>query len=335
MALSAALFASLVLQSGTPEVTAEEALRRSMERAPGFNVDAIIEQSASWNGNVIRSRLRRDAAGRSRTEVLSPLPMQGQVSVDDLKTWTTYFPDDGKMLIHPSPMTEADDLDLRMRLIRKNYRLEIDAKAVVAGRPALRVVATPVRAGLDTRRFYLDAATYASLKMETTNDAGVAPTFTVLRIEFPARFERSVFDAPRVDGARLDVAKPPVPLRDADDAENRLGFRPATPRYLPMGFRPQAGMTLWSFKGINPVRMRLTDGLVRLSVSQFRIPQGGLPPSRPGEEWRVARTVGDIRIDVRGDAPTAVREKILEAYASRLAARQKAQEPPDARKPKG
>ena len=332
MALSAVLFAALTLQAGG-EPSAEDALRRSMDRTSSVNIDAILVKSAPWGGNPVRLRLCRDASGRLRTEILSPVEMQGQISVDDGKTWTTYIPEDRKIRIHPSPMAEPDDLDFRMRLIRKNYRLEIDQKPTIAGRAAIRVVATPRSSTLETRRFYLDASNYVLLKTDMVSESGPDTVFlSVQRIEFPARFERGTFDPPQIDNARRDVAKPPLTLKDADDAERRVGFRPATPGRLPYGFRPQ-GLTLWDWGGITPVQVRLTDGLARLSVFQFRIPEGAKP--RPGDERKVAKTVGDIRIEVRGDAPQAVREKILDIYATYLARGQKAQDSGDGRKPKG
>ncbi len=332
MSLSAALFAALTLQTGAPEITAEEALRRSMERAPLVNVDAIIEQAAPWGGEVVRLRMWRDVQGRRRTEILSPINRQRQTSVDAGKTWTTYFPDDKKIRIHPSPMSEPDDLDFRMRLIRKNYRLEIDSKTTIAGRAAIRVVARPKWAnGLETRRFYLDAVTYVSLKMET--EGADAPTYNVRRISFPARFERSTFDPPQGGSVKLDLASPPLRLKDVDDAERRLGFRPAAPRRLPMGFQSQ-GMALWDWRGVTPVQTRLTDGLVKINVYQFRIPTDRpAPPPRPGDDRKSARNVGDIRIEVRGDVPASVREKILGIYASKLSQGQKAQATGDDRNP--
>src|SRR4030095_5855304 len=100
MALSLALL-TVVVGGWQPAITAEDALRRSLERRSAVNVDAIVEQLSPWGTGYIRVRLSRDCSGRRRTEVLSPVAMRGQISVDDGTTWTTYFPDEGRVRSHP------------------------------------------------------------------------------------------------------------------------------------------------------------------------------------------------------------------------------------------
>ena len=299
---------------------AEEALRRSLERKPSVNVDAILEQASPTGAGYVRLRMWRDTSGRRRTEILAPVALQGQISVDDGAVWTTYFPEHKRLRSHPSPLQEADDLDFRMRLLRRNYRLEIDEKTTVAGRSALRVVAYPRAADLETRRFYLDAATFIPLKTETLNElGGVTVQVAVKKIQYPARLDKSMFDALAIPGVKRDLPKPPFPLQGVDDAERRVGFRPASPGKLPMGFRAQ-GMDMVTWRDITPVQIRVTDGLVRLYVYQFRAPSNRPePPPRVGDD-RTSRKVGDLRVMVRGDAPLAVRERILDVYAKRLEA---------------
>ena len=281
-------------------------------------MDAILEQASPVGTGYVRLRMWRDTSGRRRTEILSPVAMQGQVSVDDGTIWTTYFPEHHRLRTHPSPMQEADDLGFRMRLLRRNYRLEIDGKTTVAGRSAYRVVAHPRSADMEVRRFYIDVATFIPLKTETVNDlGGVAVQVAVKRVQFPARFDKGIFEPPVIAGVKRDLPRPPVPLRSAEDAERRVGFRPAYVGRLPMGFRPQS-MDMVTWREITPVQIRVTDGLVRLYVYQFRAPKDvPEPPPRPGED-RTVRKVGDFRVMVRGDAPLAVRERILDVYAKRL-----------------
>lgn len=316
MALSAFLLAALVGRGQTTP-TAEEALRRCMERRSDVNVDAILEQMSPWGNGYIRVRLWCDTTGKRRTEILSPVAMRGQVSVDDGTVWTTYLPDERKARSHPSPMLAADDLDFRMHLVKRNYQLEIDDKPSVAGRPTLRIVARPRASELEARRFYVDAATYLPLKIEAVNDlGGVTVQMAVRRVEYPSRLDQSIFGSIVPGGARWDHVQPPQPLKNADDAERRAGFRPAFPRRLPMGFRVQ-GMDAMDRKGKTSVGVRITDGLVRLFVYQGRVPESP-PPARSGDDRKTFRDVGDIRIEVRGDVPTAVRERILAVYAKAL-----------------
>ena len=301
----------------TPD--AEEILRRSMERLPSVNVDAILEQAAPIGTGYVRVRMWRDTSGKRRTEILAPVAMQGQISVDDGTLWTTYFPEHRRLRSHPSPMQEADDLGFRMRLLKRNYRLEIDEKTTVAGRTAWRVVAHPRATDLETRRFYIDTVTFLPLKSETLNDlGGVTVQVAMKKVQFPSRFDKGIFDALTVPGVKRDLPKPPIPLTGVDDAARKVGFRPAAPSRLPMGFRPQS-MDMVTWREITPVQIRLTDGLVRLYVYQFRAPEDRPePPPRVGDE-RSVRKIGDLRVMVRGDAPLAVRERILDVYAKKLA----------------
>ena len=316
MALSA-LLATLLARQTAPG--AEETLRRSLERRSAVNVEAVLDQLSPFGGSYVRYRMWRDAAGRRRTEILSPAAMQGQVSVDDGAVWSTYFPDARRVRSHPSPLMEADDLDFRMKLVRRNYRLEIDERTTVAGRSVVRVVARPRASELDVRRFYIDAATFTPLKTELVNDlGGVSVQVAYRRVEFPAKLDRSLFEPLEPAGARLDQARAPELLRGPDDAERRVGFRPAFAWRLPMGFRPQ-GMSLMFWHDLTPVTIKLSDGLVRLMVVQFRVPgDRPPPPPRPGDDRKSSRDVGGVRVEVRGDAPLAVRDRIVAVYAGLL-----------------
>ena len=309
---------AVALGGGQSPPSAEDVLRKSFDRRASVNVDAILDQASPMGGGYIRLRMWRDATGRRRTEILSPVAMQGQISVDDGTVWTTYFPEQRRIRSHPSPLQETDDLDFRMRLLHRNYRLEIEGKSTVAGRSAYRVVAHPRASDLETRRYYIDTATFVPLKTETVNElGGVTVQVAVKRVQFPARFEKGTFEPMAVEGAKVDLPRPPVHIHDLDEAERRVGFRPASPRRLPMGFRSQ-GVEMVTWKSITPVQIRVTDGLVRLYVYQFRVPEGRSdPPPRAGED-RTVRKVGDLRVLVRGDAPLAVRERILAVFAKRL-----------------
>ena len=302
-------------------VTPDDALRRSFERRSGVNVIAILEQLSPRGDNAyVRLKMWRDATGKRRTEILSPVDMQGQVSVDDGTTWTTYFPDARRVRFHPSALLAPDDLDTRFHLLRRNYHLDIDEHSVVAGRNVVRVVARPRTPDLETRRFYIDTATFVPLKAESVNDlGGVTVQFAVRHIEFPSRFDKGVFEPMQPSGVRYDKAQPPVPLRRLDEAERRLGFHPVYPTHLPMGFRP-LGMEAVDWHGMRRLAIRLTDGLVPLFVYQSRPSDNPPPPPRPGDEQKTFRDVGDLRVEVRGDAPTAVRERILAVYARFMAA---------------
>jgi outer membrane lipoprotein-sorting protein len=328
MPLKAAGIAALFLIAGQT-VDPEDALRKSFERKAPNNVDAVVEVSSPSGNGSMRFRMWRDSSGRKRTEVLYPIAMQGRIFVDDGTTWKTYVPDMKVVRVHPSPSLEPDDLDFRMGLIRRNYELQIDSKTSVAGRSAIRVVARPSRSSdLRTQRFYLDAYTFTPLKVETIDDLGnVDVQFVVRKISFPGRLEKSVFELPAPDGARVEQGRVPKRVQNWDDVIARLGFRPAMPRRLPLGFRVQGKGDVLDWRDIKPLATRVTDGLVRLSVFQFKLGGQAPRPPKPGSEPQVAKTVGDIRVEVRGDGPVGVRERILAAFVEILAKRTGAEVP--------
>lgn len=330
MALSAlSVLALLAVAPHQKTVDAEEALRRSFDRKPPNNVKAVVEQGGpAGKSGPMRFTMWRDSTGRRRTEVVVPLAMQGRIFLDDGVNWTTFFPDTKILRVHPAPGPDKDDLDARMQLIKSNYRLEIDSKTKIAGRSAIRVVAHPTRSNdLEIQRFYLDASTYTPLKIETVDGLGnVSVQFVVRHIEFPGHFDKSVFDLPSLEGIRREVGNPPIPMKSREDTERRIGFRPAMPRSLPLGFKRQ-GMDMMDWHGITPLGIRVSDGLVRLIVFQFKLGNHPPRPGRPGEEPKVGKTIGEVRIEVRGDGPVAVRERVLAEYVRILESRARSQDP--------
>jgi outer membrane lipoprotein-sorting protein len=328
MALNALSVLALLIHHGQKPVDADEALRRSFDRKPPNNVKAVVEQGGpGGRGGPMKFTMWRDSGGRRRTEVVIPLAMQGRIFIDDGVNWTTFFPDTKVLRVHPAP-SDSEDVDERMKLIKDNYRLEIDSKTKVAGRSAIRVVAHPSKSNdLETQRFYLDSSTFTPLKIETVDGLGnVSVQFVVRHIEFPKNFDKSIFDLPVVDGVRREVGSPFTPLKNKEDTQRRLGFRPAMPRSLPLGFKRQAA-DLMDWHGITPIGIRVSDGLVRLFVLQFKIGDGPPRPGKPGEDPKVAKTVGDIRVEVRGDGPVAVRERILSEFVRILESRARSQDP--------
>ncbi|GEM_PF-6084347 len=322
--LGLATLALVFPQKGTDSL---DALRRSFDQHAGVNVDAYVEKPYRGS-DMMRVRFLVDAAGRRRTEVIGPLAMQGRVFIDDGTSYITYFPDRHLVQIHTAPPSE-NNLDRRMELIRRNYRLEMENKVTFAGRPALVIVAAPRDAALKTHRFTLDAATFVPLKTETVDALGnVTVKFRVSRISFPARFDRDTFGAPEGEGIRRETQRPPerVAFPGSREAEQRLGFVPAMPRRIKR-FNRQ-GDDLLDWRGIKTMATKWGDGLVRLTVFQFRTGASPAPPPRPDEGPKVGEDVDGVRIEVYGDdVPVSVREGVLAAYVRILQGRAKAQDP--------
>ena len=326
MLLNVACLGILALRVGQKGIDPAEALRRSFERRPSANVEAIVEKPFR-PGQTMTVRMLYDSTGRRRTEVLSPLAVQGRVFIDDGANWTTYNPDEKLLKVRPAPPDE--DLDLRMRLVRRNYRLEIDEKTVIAGRQALRIVATPRDPALKIQRFYVDAANFTPLKTEMVDGiGGVVVQFAVRRVSFPAHLDPYAFSPPSGAGIRTVAGGAPVAIKDRDEIERRVGFRPAMPHRFPSGFWPLGPLDIMDRGGSMPVAIRLSDGLAKVFVFQTRASAGSPPDLRPGDEPRVMREVGDIRIDVRGgDVPVSLRERILAVFVGSLERRARTQNP--------
>ena len=304
---------AIAVVAGQKPTEPEAALRQSFDRKLAVNVDALVEKPFH-GGDTIKVRRQYDGAGRRRTEIVAPLVLQGRVFIDDGATWTTYSPDQKLFRTHAAPSEE--DLDAKMRLVRRNYRLEVDQRTSIAGRAAIRIVATPRAPDLRTQRYYLDATTFIPLKAETVDAiGGVSVQFTIRQISFPSRFDKDLFTLPSISGARREPGRSPIPCRSAEDAARRLGFRPAILGRLPMGFRP-IGMDLAGRDdGRMPLAIRLSDGLVRLYVFQSRIGNALPPGPRPDGDTKTAQDVGDVRVEIRGDdVPASARERILAAY---------------------
>lgn len=312
MLLNALGILTLFAASGDKPSDAETALRRSFERKSTFNIDAIVEKPYR-GGATMKVRIQYDSTGRRRTEVLSPMEVQGRVFIDDGANWTTYNPDTKVLRVHPVP--PEDDLDARMWRIRKNYRLEIDQKTNMAGRTAIRVVATPRANELNVQRYYLDATTFTPLKTESIDALGnVVVQFTVRRISFPSRLGKEAFVAPDAPGARRESGRAPVPLgHNGDEIARRVGFRPSIPRHPLFGFRTQS-VDLMDRDAGTPLAIRLTDGLVRVYVFESRILGGAPSDPRAGDDNKVSQDASGVHIEVRGDdVPAVARERILAA----------------------
>lgn len=296
------------IQRPTPP---EDVLRRCLDHRLAANVDAIVEKPYR-TGETMTIHVVYDTAGRRRTEILAPASIQGRIFVDDGETWTTYSPQSRVLKVHAAPPDE--NLDMRMHLVQRNYRVEFDGKTTIAGRPALVIVATPRDPALRTQRFYVDATNSTPLKAESVDGiGGVTVQFAVRRIGFPGRLAANAFAPPNADGARRETGRSPLPIHDLDAAERQFGFRPAMPHHLPMGFRPLT-MDVMDRDGESPIGSRLSDGLAMVFVFQSRV-GGPPPPARPGDGPRVAQEVGDVRVEVRSeDVPLVVRERILAAY---------------------
>ncbi len=95
-----------------------------------------------------------------------------------------------------------------------------------------------------------------------------------------------------------------------EESEDQLGFTPAIPNDLPLGFEVlQAEVLDDAFKSL---ALRITDGLVKATVYEWRKADDPSTP-RLGEMASVKDT-GDLRILIIGPLPEIARKKILNEF---------------------
>lgn len=288
---------------------AQELLERSMARAPVRNVRAIICQRLDYHSSIMEQvKVEMSTDGKLHQIVLAPLSLQGYEAVDD-GTWSkTYLPDSRTLIVQASPKASREEAKSRMKLVLKNYRLKIERRERIAGRQAVVVAAEPVHKNLETRCYAIDEHTGFLLRLETCRPG--APTILHMEtkfVEFPRELCDDVFELSAM-GAKTKRYE--MRSLSSKNLAREVGFAPAIPSSLPQGFVVQDIQTDTDSR-MRSVALRLTDGLVRISVYQWQSDETGRSPSPEGT---TVGEVGALRILVSGDTPDAVREEILRAF---------------------
>lgn len=288
-----------------------ELLMRSMEKAFNTPISAIVYQR-NFGGFRCNAQMKIDQSkdGRSRISMLQPLPMQGVTSVDDGRTWRTYFPDDRRLIIQESPRTSQPDPKVRMELAAKNYSFRLEDGDMVAGRKTVSVVATPFAPELPTRRYTLDREQTFMLRLETKNASGQMNLILDTKsISFPSNVSNGLFEIRPMGEYRTIKLDPPEILRSSRAAREKLGFRPVFPEDLPFGFvitdRRLGGEEDRPF-----VALRISDGLIMATVYQWN----GRKDEQPWPKGRKDKEVDGIRFRMVGDLPDGVMSKVMEAF---------------------
>ena len=290
---------------------AAEKLLRSMDPSYMTSFSGIFLQR-TLGGNKCDGQVKIDQSkeGKIRVSMLQPLSMQGITSLDDGRTWSTYFPDDKQIVIQQSPRARAQDPKQRIELASKNYTFRFESGETIAGRRTNTVVAEPVFEGMPTRMYSLDSETSYMLRLETVDFRGKRSThFDTKAIQFDARLNDKLFELRPVGDFRQVKLDAPERIRSMAQAHERLGFRPVLPEELPAGFvindRGIAGKDNTEF-----VVIRITDGLVTATVYQWN----GRKPDQPWPTSRRDREVDGIKMRLIGDLPDGVMSRVLDAF---------------------
>lgn len=293
--------------------TAQEVLRKSMNRLFSVNIRAIITQrDPALDGGYQRVKIERAKDGRVHCVILQPLSVQGVESMDDGTRYRVFLPDQKMVIDQDSTLKIPCDADDRVVLAQRNYSLKFSDSHTIAGRPTWCVLANPKHDGLDTRKYFIDQQTFYPLRMETVGQEGeVRVNFDTKDIQYLDELSESTFVKSPVGAVTtIRYDRPPTFLSKAK-AKSLMGFVPIVPTDLPMGFKLQE-MQLNKTSQWKSLVIRLTDGLVKATVYQW------IPSEDSGE---VSSLEDSTTIDVRGlrlmlvsDIREPVRKQMLEAF---------------------
>jgi len=308
---------ALVLTSATTLAavagpTPAEILLRSMQRQTGVNVIGIIEQRDGGGTGVSQTiRVERDRHGRAHYLVLAPLRMQGIESVDDGFRSRMYWPDRNVLIDQESPSKTPCDAAWRIALTKKNYRLRFVTPIKIAGRATKCIEAVPLDNRMETRRFYLDASTFYPLRLETyEGNRRISKISDTKEISYPDAVPEDRFVLSPAGSTRTLRYNRPQSLK-LSQAEKLIGFTPLLPKEMPMGFAMQDIQLTQSDKW-RSVAIRVTDGLVRGTVYQWRSRRG--EPDVEGMDDNSVVQVGDIKMMMVSDLDANRRRAMLEAF---------------------
>ncbi len=247
--------------------------------------------------------------------VARPMVAEGEIRVVVAKTWQTtparieyagtaarlslqgaaaptVMLDDGHRLWQVDPASQVanrvgpSDRKIDWDLFLENYSVKPGSSAVVAGRPAseVRVVARryPRRTAME---FWIDPATRLILRRLTYDADGQPVAATELTRVSPAGdIDPSELAIPAA-WRKLDPEEAAVRMSEGD-FEQRAGFAPRWPSYVPPGYQKRGLYANTCPHGRYYAELRYADGLRVLSVYEHRPGgRGGMGRGRGGPPW--------------------------------------------------
>lgn len=293
---------------------ARELLLHSMQLGRSVPVSGLIMQRMIAGSNVLAQLRIEQGDGKVKLTVLSPLSLQGVTTLDDGETWSTFQPDDNRLIVQPSPRINMADPQKRITLTEQNYRLRLAASSTIAGRKTVSVVAKPRSEGLPERHYFFDERESVLLRLETREGGGRRVLFDTAEIAFPNAVRADVFKLNTVRPVRTVKMEAPMKVGSAESARKLVGFKPVLPAKMPFGFIVQESQIAGS-DGNRFYAIRLTDGLISATVYQWRsFKKSPLPPG-PGQ----TTSVNSITFRIVGELPELAGEAILESFAGATA----------------
>ncbi|RYG47700.1 hypothetical protein EON79_06640 [bacterium] len=299
---------------------AEAAYLRSIRRAFPVNIVAITSQRDPKNERAMQSiRVERDKEGRIHHVVLQPLRLMGIETSDDGVHKRVYWPDQNLLIEEVSALRTKDDAALKLSIAKKNYAFKITGRERIAGRDAIEVVAQPKHGGMDSRRFFLDAKYFYPLRVISVSPSGQETLHLDTQdILFPNTIPLSRFDVKPSGTPRLMQYERQAKMT-ASLVEERLGFEPILPNQIPLGFRRMPEMLLTASDSWNAVSVRLTDGILRATIYQWK--------AGKKDKTRVSSIENSSFVEYRGicvllvsEMAPQLRERLLNGFIERAEA---------------
>jgi len=305
-------FATLLLQPAGADTRAKELLAKSFQRSFGVNIVAVIEQRDPSNvGEMQLVKVDRSRSGSTRHQIIQPLRSQGVMSIDDGERSMMYLPAENMVINQESPQKAEGDVQFRVDLAAKNYTLSLAEGPIIAGRRTTVVTAKPRDRWLDERRLFLDEKTSYPLRHEVIRGKVTEIQFTTKEIQYPASMDPAIFRMRKIGGVTELRYDRPADLRDPRQAERLVGFMPIVPRNLPLGFKVQS-IQVNETEELASVAVRITDGLVRATVYQWR--QSEEDDKVASMDNRSTGTKRGIRVMLVSELGANVRKKLLDAF---------------------
>lgn len=273
------------------------------------------------NGREIttQQRVLRDGSRALRVDYLQPPRFAGEQIVDNGRLYRHYVPSANTLEVGPSRLMRLRGRvpQVMERIRRGALQVEVVGNEVVAGHTCTIVQVKPGPPDpAPWRRFWIDTATGAQLRIEQYNRTGQRVSVSsYTSVVYNPALDRQSFrapDAPR--NVRLISLDPAPPLPTIAQAQAQAGFPVRTPAALPPGFRFQSA-SVADYRGSKLVTLRYVNGLSTLSL--FETPRAGKPntpavPLAPHPRRNVAQAFqAGLRLILVGNLAPDEMERVL------------------------